>query len=276
MNGSNGRPYRFGSAARDFAAGHIMREGGTPEEIRENFTDTELDRIAYEARDEFDWNSISDMSDGIRDWYSDTYPDDESGTLINPHATFAQAVESFHDGGGGLYDLLGVGDSVIRERVFDELSSRIGCGYDDIYDAWLNGTDLDPRLVSGPISTTGQQFDIKDVEMKATAAWANGPRVLDAELPDCRVLGHVMPSENGWLWRLKEDEQWHRPTPVEGAIARFIDQEGREAAILSLLNAIETRYFTSDNGHGHDMGETLTGTEGMDLDGMADVHGPTR
>lgn len=102
MNGSNGRPYRFGSAARDFAADHIMREGGTPEEIRENFTDTELDRIAYEARDEFDWNSISGMSDGIRDWYADTYPDDESGTLINPHATFAQAVESFHDGGGGL------------------------------------------------------------------------------------------------------------------------------------------------------------------------------
>lgn len=54
----------------------------------------------------------------------------------------------------------------------------------------------------------------------------------------------------------------HAPRPVEGNVARFIDQGGREAAILSLLEAIETRYPMADPEDPVDvLDESLTGTD---------------
>ena len=99
----------------------------------------------------FDWNSIEGMSDGtdnIRNWYLGGYPtDDEVGERINPQATFVQAVESLPmDDDHGFYSVIGVRESTVRERVFAELSRRIDCEYDAIYDAWVGHTALDPGL----------------------------------------------------------------------------------------------------------------------------------
>ena len=234
-------------------------------------TDTDLDRIAYEHSAEFDWNAVPGMDARVRDWYAVRFPDDPLGGLIAPDTTFAQTVESFH--GGDVYDRLGVGDSVVRERVFDELSARIGCGHDDVYDAWLNDAALDPRLVSDPGSRPEQRFGIDDVEIRRAATWPGGPRILSAELPDGRVLGHAIPHESGWLWRLADETEWHAPHPVEGNVARFIDQGGREAAILSLLDAIESTLPTDVP---EDAGDVLDGSlTGMDLS-AAPAAGPTR
>ena len=111
---------RFGSTARDFAAGIVTREGGTPEDVRESFSGPDLDRIASDHRAEFDWNTVPGMGALVRDWYAEQFPDDPLGGMIAPDVTFAQTVESLH--GGDVYDRLGVGDSVVRERVFAELS----------------------------------------------------------------------------------------------------------------------------------------------------------
>ena len=106
-------------------------------------------------------------------------------------------------------------------------------------------------------------FDIGDVEMKAAVAWRNGQRILDAELPDGRVLGHVMPYKGRWLWRLSDDDEWHDPEPIRDSVSRFIDSDGREAAVLSLFDAIEMRCSSSDMGMNHDMGESFTETDIM-------------
>lgn len=205
---------RFGSTARDFAAGIVTREGGTPEDVRELSYGPDLDRIVSDHRAEFDWNTVPGMGARVRDWYAEQFPDDPLGVMIAPDVTFAQTVESLH--GGDVYDHLGVGESVVRERVFAELSARIGCGYDDIYDAWLNGDGLDPRLVSDPDPEPERRFGIDDVEMRRSATWPGGPHVLSAELPDGRILGHVIPQEGEWLWRLADETEWHAPRPVEG------------------------------------------------------------
>lgn len=106
------------------------------------------------------------------------------------------------------------------------------------------------------------RFVIDDVEMRRSATWPGGPHVLSAELPDGRILGHVIPQEGEWLWRLADETEWHAPRPVEGNVARFIDQGGREAAILSLLEAIETRYPMADPEDPVDvLDESLTGTD---------------
>ena len=46
--------YGFGSLARDFAADVVMGEGGDRDEVREGFSDADLDRIALEHRAEYD------------------------------------------------------------------------------------------------------------------------------------------------------------------------------------------------------------------------------
>lgn len=81
------------------------------------------------------------MDATVRDWYRQTYPDDELGADINPALTFEQALDAVPTG-GGFYDALGVGDSLVRERVFAELAQRSGFSYEEIYDSCINGEPL--------------------------------------------------------------------------------------------------------------------------------------
>lgn len=76
-------------------------------------------------------------SDSVRDWYMEAYPDDGLGASIDPQMTFDRALDAVALG-SGFYDALGVGDSLVRERVFQELFERTGITYDDIYDAWMD------------------------------------------------------------------------------------------------------------------------------------------
>ena len=47
--------------------------------------------------------------------------------------------------GGDIYDYIGVGDSLIRERLFTRLSKMLGLDYDHIYEMWLNQV-ISPEL----------------------------------------------------------------------------------------------------------------------------------
>ena len=99
-----------------------------------------------------------------------------------------------------------------------------------------------PMEESKKLSVDGKEFTIDDVDLRATAAWANGPRILNAELPDGQILGSVMPSNGEWLWRLA-GEDWKSPEPVEGPITEYIGQDPSQlSAIKSLLQGIEGRY----------------------------------
>ena len=70
----------------------------------------------------------------IRLWYMSNFPKDELGDEISPSATFKGAQKNL----GRIYEYIGVHDSVVRERVFSELSERMGLSYKEIYDQWLN------------------------------------------------------------------------------------------------------------------------------------------
>ena len=50
--------------------------------------------------------------------------------------------------GDGFYTALGeTADSLLRERIFEELCNRYGYTYDDIYDSWLNESPLPSPIV---------------------------------------------------------------------------------------------------------------------------------
>ena len=74
----------------------------------------------------------------IKDWYIREYPSDGyARENFNPGATFQNLFECLQVG-YDVYAFLGVGDSLVRERMFDALATLMGCSYDHIYYQWLN------------------------------------------------------------------------------------------------------------------------------------------
>lgn len=71
----------------------------------------------------------------IREWYMKEYPTDECGKKIKSDATFFSVLISMANGEDFFEKVYC--DSIIRERVFAELSKRLNCDYDDIYYLWL-------------------------------------------------------------------------------------------------------------------------------------------
>lgn len=78
----------------------------------------------------------------VRDWYMEAYPDDDLGPRLKKDVTLWDVVGLLNAGlGKHVYDLLGVGDSIVRERVFWRISKVVGCDYDDVYFTWLGRED---------------------------------------------------------------------------------------------------------------------------------------
>jgi len=73
----------------------------------------------------------------IKEFYLNTYPTDELGVEINEKATFVGLVTELF-GGSDIYEYIGVGESIIRERCFEELAKQLNKPYDFVYNLWLN------------------------------------------------------------------------------------------------------------------------------------------
>ena len=72
----------------------------------------------------------------IREYYMENYPTDELGVEINPEATFTGLYTVLRIS-GEVYEYIGVGDSLIRERCFERLAEIAGVSYDEIYSKWV-------------------------------------------------------------------------------------------------------------------------------------------
>ena len=76
----------------------------------------------------------------IKNFYMSKYPLDDLGEEINDNATFIGLLDKIHKG-EDIYSYLEVGDSIIRERLFQELSDLLGESYDYVYNLWLDRED---------------------------------------------------------------------------------------------------------------------------------------
>lgn len=81
------------------------------------------------------------MNINIKEWYMEQYPDDELGEILTEPTTFLDLNNLLNAGYGDVYSLLGIGDSVVRERCFEKLSEITNQDYGIIYDKWLNLKD---------------------------------------------------------------------------------------------------------------------------------------
>ena len=67
------------------------------------------------------------------------YPTDELGVELNENVTFVGLLNVLHEG-GDVYDYIEVCDSIVRERLFEELAKQLHKPYDYVYDLWMNLT----------------------------------------------------------------------------------------------------------------------------------------
>ena len=76
------------------------------------------------------------MKQNIRNWYIEKYPTCEMGEFIRPEITFSDcfvALDTYKD----FYAVIGVIDSIVRERVFSKLAELMEVDYNYIYNQWL-------------------------------------------------------------------------------------------------------------------------------------------
>jgi len=72
----------------------------------------------------------------IKEFYLSNYPTDELGNEIDANATFNglfHILDTYED----VYNYIGIGDSLIRERIFEKLANEMGVNYNEIYNQWL-------------------------------------------------------------------------------------------------------------------------------------------
>ena len=76
------------------------------------------------------------LNTNMKEWYKNSYPDDDCAKYMSDTATFQglfDALDFRHD----VYKCIGVGDSIIRERIFSALATIIGTSYEYVYEQWM-------------------------------------------------------------------------------------------------------------------------------------------
>ena len=76
----------------------------------------------------------------IKDWYIKNYPTDDEKNKLDDKNTF----EDLWNGLGknkDIYEVIGIGDSLIRERLFGHLAELKGVDYDVVYNKWLDKSE---------------------------------------------------------------------------------------------------------------------------------------
>lgn len=68
--------------------------------------------------------------------YKEKYPTDDLGNDINPDITFRDLFSGLVNKLDA-YELIGVYDSMIRERLFSDLAELLNVPYDYVYKLWV-------------------------------------------------------------------------------------------------------------------------------------------
>lgn len=75
----------------------------------------------------------------MKEFYLQNYPTDELGVAIKWGTTFYGLLDCLWYG-RDVYEYIGVRDSSVRQRLFQELAKRMQRSYDEIYLLWLRNS----------------------------------------------------------------------------------------------------------------------------------------
>lgn len=115
--------------------------------------------------------------EGIKKWYLRSYPKDEMGKELNDKVTFKDLWDALNQK-KDIYEIIGVADSLIRERLFEYLSLIYNVDYDVVYNKWL---DSDDYAKGGEI-----EFQRSNLRIIGTGIDTNGNRVVKVSIANQR------------------------------------------------------------------------------------------
>lgn len=72
----------------------------------------------------------------LKSWYHKTYEDDPIWEDMDDDADFIGLYNALNEH-RDVYEYFGVGDSLVRERLFQQLAKMMGVDYDVVYNQWL-------------------------------------------------------------------------------------------------------------------------------------------
>ena len=117
-------------------------------------------------------SSNGNLEEPIKQWYTKAYKTDEMGQEINPNVTFMEVLSDAEN----VYALLGVTDSVVRERVFEELSKRTNIPYEKIYDMWM-GKQASKKMTADKLEQ--EKFKVGDTVRVNGHTWVTIKKILN-------------------------------------------------------------------------------------------------
>lgn len=82
----------------------------------------------------------------VKEIYQHCFPTDVEGYNLNKNISFAQILAHMEHG-EDFYNIIGVNDSLIRERIFDLTAKVAHIKYDVIYNMWLNAEELEKKYL---------------------------------------------------------------------------------------------------------------------------------
>ena len=174
--------------------------------------------------------SLVGMDSSIRDWYMNAYPDDELGADLKD-ITFADMLGILTDG-KNFYEETNVADSVVRERLFTELSElaeltyAVQYDYQTIYNMWLNSTALSHTIAD----EQNISEDIAHEEEKATETEA------DIDMAESAITENMADSAEKVASIADEDAI---PLDSLDLQAQMTDTAGKRAVFMRNLAAIQ-------------------------------------
>jgi hypothetical protein len=72
----------------------------------------------------------------MKEFYLQAYPTDELGLEIRDEANFMGLLNALLRD-ENVYKYIGIGDSLVRERLFEELAKRLQRPYDEVHALWV-------------------------------------------------------------------------------------------------------------------------------------------
>ena len=83
---------------------------------------------------------LDELGKNIKGWYAAEFSSDELASQIHD-ISFYDLIDRMNHG-ENVYEILGVKDSIVRERVFDEAAQLLHVDYDAVYKKWLYGAGI--------------------------------------------------------------------------------------------------------------------------------------
>ena len=133
----------FGIDTSDYSFGYVAgwSSGKETAELKASLevirtTADEMITDISEKLKELEKEKSVNLNSDIHDWYAHTFPDDELNKEIYTGVSFQKLYDMLSS--NDLYSIIGVDDTVVRERCFSKLAELMQVDYSVIYDMWLN------------------------------------------------------------------------------------------------------------------------------------------